>query len=171
MTRSYPRGRWQIWPIAVLIVLASAGTARASTVITVNTTSDAGTPNPSECSGVAGDCSLRQAGDKAASGDMIVVPANASAYALTQGQITLGNNATSTDGSTAGGGGIYVDLTTLNVTNSTISGNSATGNSAAEGSQGHGGGIYSAAEVDVHLTSATLASNGASGASGSSGGN
>src|SRR5207244_3539818 len=70
-----------------------------TTTITVNTTSDVA-PTGSECSGGANDCSLRQALDKATTGDAIFLPANASSYAVTLGEIAYG-----TDGLTILGAG------------------------------------------------------------------
>src|ERR1700729_865914 len=67
--------------LAVFVLLASAAAAQAST-ITVNTTSDA-TPAAGECSGTAGDCSLRQAVDAAQTGDTVQLPAGD--YSLTLG--------------------------------------------------------------------------------------
>ena len=67
--------------LAMLLLLASAGAAQASTIV-VNTTSDA-PPVDGECSGNPGDCSLRQAVDVAQSGDIIQLGANT--YGLTLG--------------------------------------------------------------------------------------
>ena len=69
--------------LAVLLVLVSAAAAQASTIV-VNTPADAA-PNADECSGNPGttDCSLRQAVDKAASGDTIQLPAGL--YGVTLG--------------------------------------------------------------------------------------
>lgn len=71
--------------------LASSGTGavrrQLASVITVNTTSDAA-PSGSECSGADGDCSLRQAIDKAQSGDTIQLsgtPDSPAVYELTLG--------------------------------------------------------------------------------------
>jgi fibronectin-binding autotransporter adhesin len=76
--------------VVVVVICAAAffgwaQVARADTTITVNTTADA-VPSDTECSGVAGDCSLRQAIDFANrdvdSTDTIDVPAGT--YTLTE---------------------------------------------------------------------------------------
>jgi hypothetical protein len=69
--------------LAAFVLLASAAAAQASTIV-VNTFSDAA-PNANECSGTPGatDCSLRQAVDKAQSGDIVQLPAGS--YSLTLG--------------------------------------------------------------------------------------
>lgn len=63
------------WALVLLVaglvaVGVRAAPAHAAVTITVNTTADS-QPSAGECSGIAGDCSLRQAIDKAASGDTI----------------------------------------------------------------------------------------------------
>jgi hypothetical protein len=71
-----------------IAVLGIAGPAQAAT-ITVNTGSDT-TPSGSECLGVAGDCSLRRALDKAVSGvDNIVIPASVPTITLVAGNGSL----------------------------------------------------------------------------------
>src|SRR5436190_1675757 len=68
--------------LAVALLLVAAAAAQAAT-FTVNTTAD-NAPTGSECSGAAGDCSLRQAIDKSnntATDDTINVPAGD--YSLT----------------------------------------------------------------------------------------
>jgi predicted outer membrane repeat protein len=99
--------RWLV-PATLVAVLVAAGSARAAATYTVNTTAD----NPAaagECSGAAGDCSLRQALDKAVSGDTVAVPASASPYVVTSivtvpGGVTIqGAGASST---TISGGGV-----------------------------------------------------------------
>ena len=55
---------------------------------TVNTTAD-NAPSGSECSGAPGDCSLRQALNKATSGDTVMVPANTTAYQVTSAPIPI----------------------------------------------------------------------------------
>ncbi len=67
--------------LAAFMMLASAAVAQANT-IAVNTTSDAA-PADGECSGNAGDCSLREAVDAAQPGDTIELGANT--YNLTLG--------------------------------------------------------------------------------------
>ena len=67
--------------LAAFLLLASAAAAQAN-IIVVNTTSDAA-PSETECSGIAADCSLRQAVDKAQSGDMVQL--GAGVYTLTLG--------------------------------------------------------------------------------------
>ncbi|HEY4827331.1 MAG TPA: fibronectin type III domain-containing protein [Solirubrobacteraceae bacterium] len=99
--------------LAALIVLVCAATAQAATIV-VNTTSDAA-PTDNECSGTAGDCSLRQAVDKASPGDTIEL--GSGDYALTLGtdiEITkslliegAGVSSTSIDGSQNRGSNQY----------------------------------------------------------------
>ena len=91
--------------LAATMLLATAAAAQASTIL-VNTTSDTA-PADGECSGNAGDCSLRQAVDAAQPDDTIDLGANT--YTLTRGSdiditksLTLegmGDGATSIDGS------------------------------------------------------------------------
>jgi hypothetical protein len=71
--------------------LALPASAVAGT-ITVNTGSDNAT-SASECQGVAGDCSLRQAIDKANAGDTIAIPASLPTLTLTS-FVTLAKNVT-----------------------------------------------------------------------------
>jgi predicted outer membrane repeat protein len=99
--------RWLV-PATLLAVLVAAGSARAAATYTVNTTAD----NPAstgECSGAPGDCSLRQALDKAVAGDTVAVPASASPYVVTSivtvpGGVTLQGAGAST--TTISGGGV-----------------------------------------------------------------
>src|SRR5919201_3479249 len=79
--------RWLL-PATLIAALVAVSSAQAAATYTVNTTAD-NPPSGSECSGVAGDCSLRQALDKAVSGDTVVVPASATPYAVTDGLITV----------------------------------------------------------------------------------
>lgn len=67
--------------LAAGIFLAFPAVSLAATY-TVNTTAD-NAPNSSECSGAPGDCSIRQAMDKATSGDTVDVPANTTDYQVT----------------------------------------------------------------------------------------
>src|SRR5579884_2614537 len=78
-------GRVTLAVVAVLLVFPAVSLAAT---YTVNTTAD-NPPNSSECSGAPGDCSLRQALDKATSGDIVSVPANASAYQVTSTPISI----------------------------------------------------------------------------------
>lgn len=84
---------------ASTLLPAPAG-ALAATTYMVNTTSD-NAPNGSECSGVASDCSLRQAVDKAAAGDTVSVPADAASYALSS-RITIDKQLSIVGGGAAG---------------------------------------------------------------------
>jgi predicted outer membrane repeat protein len=89
--RAHARGR-RLSFCAALLAAGSLGVpagASAATTYTVNTTAD-NAASGSECMGVAGDCSLRQALDKAASGDIVSVPANATDYAVTSSPIAIG---------------------------------------------------------------------------------
>jgi hypothetical protein len=83
------RRGWVLVVCAAVFALAASATARAST-FNVNTTSDTAA-STAECAGVPGDCSLRQAIDKAGSGagaDTIFVPSGQ--YKLTLGQLVIG---------------------------------------------------------------------------------
>lgn len=71
-------------------ILALPATSAAAATITVNTTADHA-PATGECSGTAGDCSLRQALDKAVAGDTVKVPANTTSYKVTGSPITIPN--------------------------------------------------------------------------------
>jgi hypothetical protein len=95
---------------------------------TVNTTAD-NPPGGGECSGVPGDCSLRQALDKAASSDTVSVPADTSDYQVTGSPISIpagvsvvggGASATTVTGgganqifTVAGGGSVSISAITL----------------------------------------------------------
>ncbi len=121
--------------LTTLLVLVSAAAAQAAT-INVNTTSDAAA-NANECSGVAGDCSLRQAVDKANSGDTIQL--GSGVYSLTQGSdieiaksvalAGVGVGSTSIDGSQNTNGGavgihriLRVDGATVTIQDLTLTG-------------------------------------------------
>ncbi len=65
--------------VVVVAAFLAFPAASIAATYTVNTTAD-NLPGPGECSGVAGDCSIRQAADKATSGDTISIPANPSPY-------------------------------------------------------------------------------------------
>lgn len=69
----------------LLGLLLDAVPASAATY-SVNTISDA-LPAGTECSGASGDCSLRQALDKAKAGDVVTLPASNAAYVLSNGPI------------------------------------------------------------------------------------
>ena len=74
--------------LAVAALLLGAAQAQAGTTLTVNTLAD----NPisgSECTGGLGDCSLREALDRAFSGDTVVIPASSSPYLLAKHVITV----------------------------------------------------------------------------------
>ncbi len=74
MSRTTRRRRAPVLAALAISLLILAAPAHAAT-ITVNTGGDT-TPVPGECQGAAGDCSLRQALDKAVSGvDSIEIPA------------------------------------------------------------------------------------------------
>lgn len=59
----------------------------------VNTTSDVAT-SASECQGASGDCSLRQAIDKAGAGDTVALGASITPYAVTLGQLWMSRSLT-----------------------------------------------------------------------------
>lgn len=70
-----------------MLALAVPAAASAATY-TVNTLADS-PASAVECQGGPGDCSLRQALDRAVSGDTVNVPANPSAYLVTSGAIPV----------------------------------------------------------------------------------
>jgi hypothetical protein len=100
---------WFVAAIAVVLGLTFASVTRAAATYTVNTTAD-NLPSGSECAGAAGDCSLRQALDKAVSGDTVVVPSGSSPYLVVNEKIPVKG------GVTIQGGG---------ASSTTISGNGA----------------------------------------------
>ncbi len=109
---------------AVLVALPASSAAAAT--ITVNTTAD-NPPSSGECSGTAGDCSLRQALDKAASGDTVSVPADSTAYqvngspiALPAGVAIVGGGAGSTTVTGGGNNQIFVESISGSVSISAI---------------------------------------------------
>ena len=76
-------GRW--WRglpalCGAIAMLAAPSAAQAATY-TVNTVGDA-LPVPAECQGAPGDCSLRQALDRAQSGDAVLLPASPTPYEI-----------------------------------------------------------------------------------------
>ena len=74
--------------LALAALLLGAAQAQAGTTLTVNTLAD----NPIsvlECTGGPGDCSLREALDRAISGDTVLIPASASPYVLAKHVITV----------------------------------------------------------------------------------
>lgn len=73
-----------------VLTLAVAGTAHAASTFTVNTTAD-NPPAVGECSGVAGDCSIRQALAESATGDTILVPPG---HYLLVAQLSVGHGVT-----------------------------------------------------------------------------
>ena len=118
---------------ALALALSQAPPAGAAGTIVVNTTADS-LPVPSECSGAANDCSLRQALDRAVSGDTVVLPASASPYMVVNEKIALpggitirgaGDQATTIDGNGAdqafelvgGGPSVIIGLTITNTLN------------------------------------------------------
>ena len=75
--------------VAVLaLVLIPVPAVRGAATIVVNTGTDHAASG-GECSGVANDCALRQAIDKAASGDTIQIPAGVPVSDVTLGVITI----------------------------------------------------------------------------------
>jgi hypothetical protein len=142
--------------LSAVLLLVAAGAAQAAT-FTVNTTSD-NAPTAGECSGAAGDCSLRQAIDASnatSTDDTINVPAGT--YHLTiagtdedlnlTGDLDVNKLAGSVTIAGAGARSTIVDATGLNdrvlqiVTGTaTVSGLTLTGgDAAASGSEGGGG--------------------------------
>jgi predicted outer membrane repeat protein len=80
-------------PATLIAVLVAVTPARAAVTYTVNTSADHAS-SVSECSGAPGDCSLRQALDKAGNGDTVVVPASATPYTVTDGVIAVAGGVT-----------------------------------------------------------------------------
>src|SRR5579884_3379 len=91
-------GRVTLAVVAVLLVFPAVSLAAT---YTVNTTAD-NPPNPTECSGAPGDCSLRQALDKATSGDTVSVPANSTAYQVNGSPIPIPAGVTIVGGGASG---------------------------------------------------------------------
>jgi hypothetical protein len=168
--------------LAVALLLVGAAGAQAAT-FTVNTTADHA-PSGSECSGAAGDCSLRQAIDKSngtTTSDTINVPAGH--YTLTiagsgenndqtgdldinkaTGSVTItGAGARSTTIDAAGLGDRVLQVF---AGTATVSGFTITGGSTPSGEQG--GGIVNDATVTV--TNSTFTGNTATGSSNGDGG-
>jgi len=79
--------------VAGLLWLGLGAQAHAASTYTVNTSAD-NLPTASDCDGAAGDCSLRQALDKAHSGDLVLVPASRSPYEIVSQQIPVRSGVT-----------------------------------------------------------------------------
>lgn len=113
--------------VLVAAVFLAFPAASLAATYTVNTTAD-NAPSGSECSGAPGDCSLRQALDKATSGDTVSVPANATPYqvngtpiAIPAGVTIVGGGASGTTVTGGGNNQIFtVDNTTGTVSISAI---------------------------------------------------
>jgi hypothetical protein len=80
--------------VALAIGAASVPASASAALITVNNANDNPANPATECKGVALDCSLRQAVDKAHTGDRIQVPASVPAIALTNGVISISKSLT-----------------------------------------------------------------------------
>jgi len=139
---------------AVLVALPTSSAAAAT--YTVNTTAD-NAPNGTECSGAAGDCSLRQALDKAISGDTVSVPANTTAYQVTSTPIPIPAGVTIVGGGAASttvtGGGNNQIFTYSGTTSSpviSISAITLTDGYNDSGSD-EGGAIYGESEGNLNL--------------------
>jgi hypothetical protein len=120
-----------------LVWLVLCAQAQAASTYTVNTTADI-TPSSAECEGAPGDCSLRQALDKAQSGDLVIVPASGTPYEVTEkiipvnGGVTIegaGDAATTLDGGDSvqafellGGGPVTVKALTITHTRNNTGG-------------------------------------------------
>src|SRR5437763_625636 len=154
--------------LAVALLLVGAAAAQAAT-FTVNTTAD-NPPTGSECSGAAGDCSLRQAIDKSnatTSDDTINVPAGH--YILTiagadedsdqTGDLDVNNGTASITNTTIAnntgpddGGGVDIDTDgTVAFVNDTISGNHA--------DSADGGGVWIPSGGSVSFLNTIVANN------------
>ncbi len=144
--------------------------ATAASTWTVNTTNDAA-PSASECSGTPGDCSLRQATDKASAGDTIVVPAGAYDLSPSLPEISLqrsvtisGAGASTTTIKSSGETGIFNDDGLSSSDNVTISGVTLSGGAAT--ASGGALDLASGATFDLRddVLSRNVATNGAGGA-------
>jgi hypothetical protein len=91
----------------VAVALLISATSQAAFRITVNTTAD-NAPSGSECSGAPGDCSVRQAVDKASTGGTVSIPANSSHYSISLGEIALTKDLTISGG---GARSVVIDAT------------------------------------------------------------
>jgi hypothetical protein len=173
--------------LALALLLVGAAGAQAAT-FTVNTTAD-NAPSPSECSGAAGDCSLRQAIDKSngtTSDDTINLPAGH--YTLTikganedndqTGDLDINKATGSVTIAGAGARTTTIDATGLGdrvlhvvAGTATISGVTITGGSAPSGGPyptEQGGGILNYGTVT--LIDSRLIGNSAPGSGGDGGG-
>jgi hypothetical protein len=184
--------RWLL-PATLVALLVGVSSAHAAATFTVNTTAD-NAPSAGECSGGAGDCSLRQAIDAAQNGDTIVVPASGTPYSVSAGEIALTRGVTIQGAGAAtttvsGGGtsqifdvqtGSAVTIKSLTLTNGFHSGSDASGTIDGTGGNvnltldsvviSHGqtdGGFGGAMELGgtVHIVNSRFADNSASGVS------
>lgn len=80
------------WVVVALICALAPATASAATTITVNSSGDAAANPATECKGVAGDCSLRQALDKASAGYTVSIPASITKITLSNGVLQITKN-------------------------------------------------------------------------------
>jgi hypothetical protein len=115
---SRTRGRHRLLPRALVIAVALAWasalltgvSAHAATTLAVNTLAD-NLAVGGECAGAPADCSLRQALDKAQSGDTVILPANAAPYLLEHEKIPIRGGVTivgaGAGSSTISGGGAH----------------------------------------------------------------
>ncbi len=88
------RRRASVIGVALAFAIAAVPASASAAVITVNSGGDA-LPSLTECSGVAGDCSLRQAIDKAQSGaDTIQIPKTVPTITLANGALTIAKDIT-----------------------------------------------------------------------------
>ena len=154
--------------IALVVALSCTfASIAAAATWTVNSTSDAA-PDASECQGVAGDCALRQAVDKAAAGDTVALPASTTPYTVALGPIALAN------GITISGAGARMttiagnrssrifDASALTGT-ATISGVTITGGSSSSEA---GALLFDSAGSTIDLRAVTLSGNKATGQGG-----
>ena len=75
------RRGWLIAALLLALGLGSSDRAQAASTYTVNTLADLA-PSEAECAGASEDCSLRQALDRAQSGDTVAVPASPTPYPI-----------------------------------------------------------------------------------------
>ena len=162
--------------LALLVTVLSAlmATPAAAATFTVNTIADS-TPTGSECMGVAGDCTLRQAIDKAnfATTSSVIgfsLPAG-STISLTNGPLTVGNNyrltitgsganeLTVNNSGAAPNGGVFVfnNNAAAKLSGVTVSGGTIDTNLAGAGIDYSGTGVLTLDGVVVSRNSASSA--------------
>lgn len=102
------RGAAPAAAVGALAALGPLAPAGAAATLTVNTVADT-LPAAAECSGLPADCSIREALDRAQSGDEVVIPASAVPYLIVHDKIGVRGGVTITgagaEATTLSGGG------------------------------------------------------------------